>query len=82
MARQILGSRTKAQKFLMKAQNSDGGWGSVVETSLALAGLWNNKIIASGEAMDRGIRNLPINQNSKGSFEPSYQGSLRKRVEL
>lgn len=78
IARQILGSRTKAQKFLMKAQNSDGGWGSVVETSLALAGLWNYKKLASGEAMDRGIRNLLINQNSKGSFEPSYQGVYAK----
>ena len=78
LARQIICARTKAQKFLINAQNSDGGWGSVVETSLALAGLWNYKKPASGEAQEQGIKNLLKMQNGKGSFEPSYQGVYAK----
>src|SRR5665648_583276 len=75
---QILSSRKKALKFLINAQSVDGGWGSVVETSLALAGLWNYKNFAEGNAMDKGIENLLINQNSNGSFEPAYQGIYAK----
>jgi len=78
LARQIIGSKTKAQKFLINAQKSDGSWGSVVETSLALAGLWNVQKTSSAEAMDQGIRNLLIKQKPNGSFEPSYQGIYAK----
>lgn len=77
-ARHILGARKKGQEFLIKAQNSDGGWGSVVETSLAIAGLWRyTKTIPKG-ALDNGIKNLLIAQKSNGSFEPSYRGIYAK----
>lgn len=78
IARQILGSRTKAQEFLINAQNTDGGWGSVVETSLALAGLWRYEKVVPREVLDKGIRNLLIEQKSNGSFEPSYGGIYAK----
>jgi len=78
VARHILGSRTKAQEFLLHAQNSDGGWGSVVETGLALAGLWRFEKAVPREVLDKGIRNLLIEQNSNGSFEPSYRGVYAK----
>ena len=78
IARHILGSRTKAQEFLINAQNTDGGWGSVVETSLALAGLWRYEKVVPREVLDKGIRNLLIEQNSNGSFEPSYRGIYAK----
>jgi len=77
-ARHILGARKKGQEFLIKAQNSDGGWGSVVETSLAIAGLWRyTKIVPKG-VLANGIKNLITAQNNNGSFEPSYQGIYAK----
>jgi len=62
----------------LHAQNSDGGWGSVVETGLALAGLWRFEKAVPREVLDKGIRNLLIEQNSNGSFEPSYRGVYAK----
>lgn len=78
VARHILGSRTKAQEFLIKAQNSDGGWGSVVETGLTVAGLLRYEKVVPREVLDRGIKNLLIEQKSNGSFEPSYRGVYAK----
>jgi len=78
IARHILGSRTKAQIFLIKAQNSDGSWGSVVETSLALAGLLKYEKEVPTEVMHKGIRKLLEEQNSNGSFQPSYRGVYAK----
>lgn len=78
VARHILGSRIKAQEFLINAQKSDGGWGSVVETSLSLAGLWRFEKVVPREVQDKGIRNLLIEQKSNGSFEPSYRGVYAK----
>ncbi|TGE35212.1 prenyltransferase [Desulfosporosinus fructosivorans] len=78
IARHILGSRTKAQEYLINAQNSDGGWGSVVETSLALAGLWRYEKSVPREVLDRGIRNLLTDQSNNGSFKPSYGGVYAK----
>jgi prenyltransferase beta subunit len=77
-AHHILVSRAKAQEFLINAQNNDGGWGSVVETSLALAGLWRYEKVVPREVLDKGIRNLLIKQNSNGSFMPSYRGVYAK----
>lgn len=75
---QIVRSRTRAQNFLIRAQKSDGGWGSVVETSLALTGLWRYTKEIPREIFDAGIRNLLKEQNSNGSFEPSYGGIYAK----
>ncbi|EGW36240.1 prenyltransferase/squalene oxidase repeat-containing protein [Desulfosporosinus sp. OT] len=77
-ARHILGARKKAQEFLIKAQSSDGGWGSVVETSLSLSGLWRYTRIVPRGVLEKGIRNLLAAQNSNGSFEPSYRGVYAK----
>ena len=77
-ARHILVARKKGQEFLINAQNSDGGWGSVVETSLALSGLWRYTKVVPREVLDKGIRNLLAAQNSNGSFEPSYRGVYAK----
>lgn len=77
-ARHILGSRKKAQEFLINAQNSNGGWGSVVETSLALAGLWRFEKEVPREVLDKGIRNLLAEQKNNGSFEPSFKGVYAK----
>lgn len=77
-ARHILVARKKGQEFLIKAQNSDGGWGSVVETSLSLSGLWRYTKVVPRGILDKGIRNLLTAQNSNGSFEPSYRGVYAK----
>jgi Squalene cyclase len=77
-ARHILLARNKGQEFLLNAQNSDGGWGSVVETGLALAGLWRNSRVVPREVLDQGIRYLLRAQCSNGSFEPSYRGIYAK----
>lgn len=77
-ARHILVARKKGQEYLINAQNSDGGWGSVVETSLALAGLWRYARVVPREVLDRGVRNLLTVQNSNGSFEPSFKGVYAK----
>ncbi len=77
-ARHILESRTKAQEFIINAQNTEGGWGSAVETSLALAGLWRYEKLIPREVLDNGIRNLLSEQNKDGSFKPSYGGVYAK----
>jgi len=77
-ARHILVARKKGQGFLINAQSSDGGWGSVVETSLALAGLWRYTRVVPRGVLDKGVRNLLTAQNSNGSFEPSYRGVYAK----
>jgi hypothetical protein len=77
-ARHILAARKKGQEFLIKAQNSDGSWGSVVETGLSLSGLWRYTKIVPREVLARGIRNLLAAQNSDGSFEASYRGVYAK----
>ena len=77
-ARHILVARKKAQEFLLEAQNSDGSWGSVVETGLSISGLWRYTSVVSRRILDKGIRNLLAAQNSKGSFEPSYRGVYAK----
>lgn len=77
-ARHILVARKKGQEFLINAQNSDGGWGSVVETSLSLSGLWRYSKVVPRGILDKGIRNLLAGQYSNGSFEPSYRGVYAK----
>ena len=77
-ARHILIARKKGKEFLINAQNSDGGWGSAVETSLTLAGLWRYPKVVPREVVDRGIKSLLTAQESNGSFEPSYKGIYAK----
>ncbi|EHQ90277.1 prenyltransferase/squalene oxidase repeat-containing protein [Desulfosporosinus youngiae] len=77
-ARHILGARKKGLDYLLKIQNSDGGWGSVVETSLALAGLWRYMRHVPQQVLDNGVKNLLTLQKSNGSFEPSYRGIYAK----
>ncbi|GAB6156247.1 terpene cyclase/mutase family protein [Desulfosporosinus burensis] len=77
-ARNILGAGNKGQVFLLNAQVSDGGWGSVVETSLAITGLLRYSNVVSWEVFEKGIVNLLAAQNSNGSFKPSYQGVYAK----
>jgi len=77
-ARHILSARKKAQDLLLETQNSDGGWGSVVETGLAISGLWRYARIVPKEVLNNGILNLIMLQNSNGSFEPSYRGIYAK----
>ena len=74
----ILMARRKGQLFLSNAQLSDGGWGSVVETSLAISGLLQYSKVTSKEIFRKGILNLLAGQNSNGSFKPSYQGVYAK----
>ncbi|MDQ7094496.1 prenyltransferase/squalene oxidase repeat-containing protein [Desulfosporosinus sp. PR] len=76
--RTILLARRKGLEFLIKAQKGDGGWGSVVETGLALSGLWRYAKAVPGEVLDKGITNLLAAQNPDGSFKPSYRGIYAK----
>jgi len=77
-ARHILVARKNSLEFLIKAQKSDGGWGSVVETGLAISGLLRYAKVVPREVLDKGIKNLLTVQNSNGSFEPSYRGIYAK----
>ncbi len=77
-ARHILVARKIGLEYLVKVQNSDGGWGSVVDTSLALSGLLRYAKAVPRKVFDKGIRNLLATQNSNGSFEPSYRGVYAK----
>ena len=77
-ARHILVAKKKGQEFLIKAQNSDGGWGSVVETGLSVSGLWRYTRLVPRGVLDKGIRNLLAAQKNDGSFEPSYRGVYAK----
>lgn len=77
-ARHILVARKKGQEFLIKAQNSDGSWGSVVETGLSLSGLCRSTRFLPKEILEKGIKNLLLEQNSNGSFKASYRGVYAK----
>ncbi|MDP4161171.1 MAG: prenyltransferase/squalene oxidase repeat-containing protein, partial [Bacillota bacterium] len=77
-AYQILAARKKSLEFIINAQNNDGGWGSVVETGLALSGLMRYARYTPKVVLDKGIKNLLGSQNSNGSFEPSYRGIYAK----
>lgn len=77
-AHQILKARKKSLEFLIQAQNKDGGWGSVVETGLAVSGLMRYAGAVPKDVLDRGIYNLLITQKNNGSFEPSYRAIYAK----
>ncbi|SHH90539.1 prenyltransferase/squalene oxidase repeat-containing protein [Desulfosporosinus lacus] len=77
-ARHILGARKKGLEFLIEAQDSNGGWGSVVETSLAIAGLWRYSKNFTEKIIDNGVKNLLSAQSNNGSFEPSHRGIYAK----
>ena len=68
----------KALEYLLKSQKSDGGWGSVVETGLALSGLEKYAGFFPKEVLDRGLRNLLEALNPDGSFAPAYRGIYAK----
>ena len=74
----VLLAKKKGQGFLLNAQRSDGGWGSVVDTSLAVSGLSEYSNTISKKVFDQGIRNILAAQKSNGSFDPSYQGVYAK----
>ncbi|WP_407312564.1 prenyltransferase/squalene oxidase repeat-containing protein [Desulfosporosinus sp. SB140] len=76
--RNILMARRKGLEFLIKAQKNDGGWGSVVETGLALSGLWRYAKAVPQDVTNKGIKNLLSTQNDDGSFRPSYRGIYAK----
>ncbi|WP_425807620.1 prenyltransferase/squalene oxidase repeat-containing protein [Desulfitobacterium sp. Sab5] len=76
--RQMVEARKKGVRFIVKFQNTNGGWGSVVETGLALSGLMKYSEAVSRETIDRGIKNLLSSQNSNGSFTPSYRAIYAK----
>lgn len=78
IALQILGARTKAQEFLLNSQKTDGGWGSVGETGLALGALWRYEKMLPGDVLAKGASYLLQKQRSNGSYEPSYQGIYAK----
>lgn len=77
-ASQIFEARKKGLEFILQAQNDEGGWGSVVETSLALSGLIRYAGVVPRVVLEKGIRNLLGAQRGNGSFEPSYQGIYAK----
>jgi squalene cyclase len=77
-ADQISEANKKALEFILQAQNNEGGWGSVVETSLALSGLIRYARVVPRVILEKGIRNLLGAQRGNGSFEPSYQGIYAK----
>lgn len=78
IARHIHGARKKSQEFLILAQSEDGGWGSVVETGLALSGLWHYARYLPNDVIHDGIKYLLETQKNDGSFEPSYRGIYAK----
>ncbi len=75
--RNIQAARKKGLEFLLKAQNQ-GDWGSIVETGLALSGLWRYGQFVPKEVIDKGIQNLLSAQKANGSFRPSYRGIYAK----
>ncbi|KGK86695.1 prenyltransferase [Desulfosporosinus sp. HMP52] len=77
-ARHIIGARKKGLEYLVESQKLDGGWGSVVETGLTIAGLWRFSRNIPLRVLESGIKNLLSEQNSKGSFTPSYRGIYAK----
>lgn len=76
--RHILSARKKGLEFLMKTQDSDGGWGSVVETGLAVAGLWRYAKNVPPRVLEGGIKNILKAQCHNGSFIPSHRGIYAK----
>lgn len=77
-ARHILAARRKGLEYLLNAQDIDGGWGSVVETGLAISGLWRYPKNVPKTVMDSGIKNLINAQKNNGQFEPSHRGIYAK----
>ncbi len=78
LTRDIYEARQKALDYIIKAQNKDGSWGSVVETGLALSGLLKYKKVVPYETLEKGIKNLLESQNPNGSFRPSYRAIYAK----
>jgi prenyltransferase beta subunit len=77
-AGRISEANKKSLEFILQAQNNEGGWGSVVETSLALSGLMRYAGVVPRVVLEKGIKNLLGAQRGNGSFEPSYQGIYAK----
>ncbi len=68
----------KSLEFILQARNNEGGWGSVVETGLALSALMRNTRVVPGVVLEKGIENLLGAQRDNGSFAPSYRGIYAK----
>lgn len=77
-ARHVIGARKKGLEYLVESQKLDGSWGSVVETGLTIAGLWRFSRNVPLRVLESGIKNLLSEQNSNGSFTPSYRGIYAK----
>ncbi|AET68953.1 hypothetical protein Desor_3464 [Desulfosporosinus orientis DSM 765] len=78
MARHMFVARKKGQDYLIKEQDDNGSWGSVVETGLAISGLWRYMRSVPPGVMEKGIRNLLTMQYKNGSFQPSFRGIYAK----
>ena len=78
MTRDILEARQKAIQFVLESQQEDGGWGSTVETGLALSGLLRYDGAVHREVLDKGCLNLMDAQHPNGSFKPSYKAIYAK----
>ncbi|HHY26326.1 MAG TPA: prenyltransferase [Desulfitobacterium dehalogenans] len=78
ITRDILEARQKAINFILESQQEDGGWGSTVETGLALSGLLRYGRAVPQEVLDKGCINLMDSQDLKGSFKPSYKAIYAK----
>jgi hypothetical protein len=77
-ANQISEARKKGLEFILQAQNDEGGWGSVVETGLALSGLMRYAGVVPRVVLEKGIRTLLSAQCGNGSFKPSYRATYAK----
>lgn len=78
IASHLYAARKKGQDYLIKAQDNNGSWGSVVETGLAISGLWRYIRSVPPGVMEKGIRNLLTLQYKDGSFQPSFRGIYAK----
>lgn len=76
--RDILEARQKAITYIVQTQREDGGWGSIVETGLALSGLLRYGRAVPKEVLEKGIINLIYSQKLDGSFKPSYKAIYAK----
>jgi len=78
LTRQIFEARQKALNYILANQQADGGWGSVVETGLALSSVLLYSKGVPREVFDQGIKHLLQAQAANGSFKPSYRAIYAK----
>ena len=78
LTRQIFESRQRALNYVLENQQADGGWGSVVETGLALSSVLLYSKGVPRAVFDQGIKSLLESQAENGSFKPSYRAIYAK----